>query len=214
MKINQFIDHTLLKPEATQDDIINLCQEAVTYKFYAVCINSCYVSLAHNILKNTTIKVVAVIGFPLGAMSYNAKIFEAQQAIADGADEVDMVLTIGWIKSGLYKRVANEIKEIKKAIGSKILKVIIETCYLTITEKIEACRLSVNAGADFVKTSTGFGTGGATIDDIVLMRKEIGSQAKIKASGGIKDYETIKTYLNLGVSRIGTSSGVSIMQEL
>ncbi|MFL1896247.1 deoxyribose-phosphate aldolase [Aquimarina sp. 2-A2] len=211
MNINQYIDHTLLKPQAVADDINTLCEEAITHNFYAVCLNGCFVTQAVKLLQDTAVKVAAVIGFPLGAMATKAKVFEATQAIADGADEIDMVLNIGWLKAGDHDAVEREIKEIKTAIGEKVLKVIIETCFLNVTEKKVACQLCVNAGADFVKTSTGFGTGGATMDDIELMKEEVGSLVKIKASGGIKDYATAKAYIDLGVTRIGTSSGVAIM---
>ncbi|TYP74283.1 deoxyribose-phosphate aldolase [Aquimarina intermedia] len=211
MNINQYIDHTLLKPQAVADDINTLCEEAISHNFYAVCLNGCYVAQAVKLLQHTAVKVAAVIGFPLGAMATKAKVFEATQAIADGADEIDMVLNIGWLKAGDHDSVEKEIKEIKTAIGEKVLKVIIETCFLNGTEKKVACQLCVNAGADFVKTSTGFGTGGATMDDIELMKEEVGNMVKIKASGGIKDYATAKAYVDLGVSRIGTSSGVAIM---
>lgn len=210
MQIEDFIDHTLLKPTATITEIKKLCKEALDHKFYAVCVNGCYTKLAKEQLQVSKVKVAVVIGFPLGAMNTEAKIFEALNGVKNGADEVDMVINIGWLKSGKYELVENEISKIKKAIGTKVLKVIIETCYLTKEEKIKACELAVSAGADFVKTSTGFGGGGATLEDIKLMKDVVGNKAKIKASGGVKDRATAIKYISLGVSRIGTSSGIAI----
>ncbi|GGX18554.1 deoxyribose-phosphate aldolase [Aquimarina muelleri] len=211
MSFAKYIDHTLLKPNASVNDIKKLCAEAKYYTFCAVCINGYYVNLAANELRNTTIKTAAVIGFPLGAMSSKTKIYEAQQCIENGADEIDMVLNIGLLKSGYYKIVEDEIKNIKKIIEKNTLKVIFENCYLTDQEKKIACQLSVNAGADFIKTSTGFGTNGATLEDIKLMKGEVKNNVQIKASGGIRDSETAKQYIDLGVSRIGTSSGIAIV---
>ncbi|MCK0162151.1 deoxyribose-phosphate aldolase [Allomuricauda sp. F6463D] len=210
MALENFIDHTNLKPTATIADIKKLCEEAKSYGFYAVCVNGCQVPIAKEALKNTSVKVAAVIGFPLGAMSTKAKVFEAMDCIENGADEIDMVINIGWLKSELYDTVREEITAIKKAIGDKILKVIIETCYLTEEEKAKACILAIEGQADFVKTSTGFGTGGATFEDVKLMKRIVGENSKIKASGGIKDKETALKYLELGVTRIGTSSGPNI----
>ena len=210
MQIQDYIDHTLLKPTATISDIEKLCKEAIDHKFYAVCVNGCYTKQAKKRLQGSKVKLAVVIGFPLGAMSTESKVFEAQDGIAHGADEVDMVINVGWMKSGKFNLVQREISNIKKAIGAKVLKVIIETCYLTKEEKIKACELALDAGADFVKTSTGFGTGGATLKDVKLMKDVVGSKAKIKASGGIKDRATALKYIALGVSRIGTSSGIII----
>ena len=211
IQLENYIDHTLLKPTATVNDIRKLCEEAKTHRFYAVCVNACYVALAKKELEKTNIKVAAVIGFPLGAMTSDAKVYEAKDCIGNGADEVDMVINIGWLKSSKYKLVEAEIKKIKKSIGDRILKVIIECCYLTDEEKKTACQLAVNAKADFVKTSTGFGPGGATFEDVKLMKATVGNKARIKASGRIKDKETASTYIELGVSRIGTSSGITIV---
>lgn len=211
MELSQYIDHTLLKATATPEDIINLCNEAKEHNFYAVCVNSCYVSLAAEKLKNSDVKVASVVGFPLGASSLHAKVFEAEQAIKDGADEIDMVLNIGFLKAELYKQVKEEIAAVKKAIGDRTLKVILETCYLTNAEIRTACHISEKANADFVKTSTGFGTGGATEEAVKIMVAEVGDSLKIKASGGIKDAATAKKYIKLGVSRIGTSSGIEIV---
>lgn len=194
------------------DDIQKLCDEAKTQGFYAVCVNGCHVSLAKKALENSKVKLAAVIGFPLGAMSTKTKVFEAKDCVLNGADEIDMVINIGWLKSKMYEAVGNEIQAIKLAIGDKILKVILETCYLTDAEKEKACSLSVEAGANFVKTSTGFGSGGATFEDVILMKRVVGNKAKIKASGGIKDKETALKYIELGVSRIGTSSGPTLLK--
>lgn len=211
MKLNRFIDQTLLKATATSEEITQLCKEAIAHKFYAVCINACYVPLAKQELKNSDVKIATVIGFPLGASSSKSKVEEAAVAINNGADEIDMVLNIGFLKNQWNDLVTNEIEEVKKAIGSKILKVILETCYLTDDEIKIACQLAKKAGADFVKTSTGFGTAGATIHHVKLMADEVGDSLKIKASGGIKNAETALQYIELGVSRIGTSSGIEIV---
>lgn len=211
MQFNQYIDHTLLKANATVEDIKNLCTEAKKHNFYAVCVNSYYVALADSELMHTDVKVASVVGFPLGSMTTRVKAFEAKLCVDQGADEIDMVLNIGLLKSGYHQIVEDEIKSIKNTIGDKVLKVIFENCYLTDHEKKIACKLSLNAGADFIKTSTGFGTGGATLEDIQLMKNEVGKYLKIKASGGIRDLETAKKYIDLGVSRIGTSSGVAIV---
>lgn len=211
MHISAYIDHTLLKASADERDIIQLCKEAAEHRFYAVCVNGCYVKLCKKLLAASGVKVASVIGFPLGAMSSKSKTAEARNALADGADEFDMVINIGWLQSGKYGEVETEIRQLKQAIGDTILKVIIETCYLTEEEKKIATQLTVNAGADFVKTSTGFGTGGATIEDIVLMKSVIQGKIQIKASGGIRDYETAKQYIDLGVTRIGTSNGIQIV---
>lgn len=196
---------------ASLSEIQKLCGEAKNYGFYAVCVNGCHVSLAAEELKNTKVKIAAVVGFPLGAMSTEAKIFEARECVKNGADEIDMVINIGWLKSNEDSKVRNEIKSIKRVIGDKILKVILENCYLTTSEKEKACTLAVEAGADFVKTSTGFGSGGATFEDVILMKKIVGDKLGVKASGGIKDKETALKYIDLGVSRIGTSSGIILL---
>jgi deoxyribose-phosphate aldolase len=211
-KINSYIDHTLLKPTATEEDIKILCEEALNNKFYAVCIHGCYVKIAKRFLNNSEVKVCTVIGFPLGAMSSEAKEFEAKQAIFDGADEVDMVINIGWAKSGKFDAVKEEIASVKKSIGNKTLKVILEICYLTLDEIKLATQAAIDAKADFVKTSTGFGTGGATLEAVEEMKKIAQDKIKIKASGGIRDYITTQSYLDLGVTRIGTSSGISILE--
>jgi deoxyribose-phosphate aldolase len=211
MELNKYIDHTVLKATTTVEDIKKLCAEAKEYNFFSVCVNGCYVDLAKKELEGSDVKVAAVIGFPLGAMSKDAKVFEAKKCIEDGANEIDMVINVGLLKSGKYDEVEQEIREIKEAIGDNVLKVIIETCYLTDDEKRKACELSVNAKADFVKTSTGFGTGGATFEDVALMKEVVGDKAQIKASGGVRDFETAKKYIDMGVTRLGTSSGVLLM---
>jgi deoxyribose-phosphate aldolase len=211
MDIAQYIDHTLLKPVAVEAEIRQLCKEAMQYKFYAVCVNGCYVKICNSELQDTEIKIAGVAGFPLGAMDTRAKIYEAETAVNDGADEIDMVMNIGFLRSGNYKDVENEIRQVRTAIGNRILKVIIETCYLTEEEKKTAAQILCNEGADFVKTSTGFGSGGATIEDVELIRSVINEKTKIKASGGIKDYETAIKFIKAGASRIGTSSGIQIV---
>lgn len=211
MELNKYIDHTLLKAAATISEIKTLCKEAVEYNFFSVCVNSSYVPYAKEFLTGTDVKVCSVVGFPLGAMSTRSKVFETEQAIADGADEIDMVINVGWLLSGETQKVLDEIARIKKACGNKVLKVILETCYLTDAQKQLACELSVQAGADFVKTSTGFGTGGATLADVALMKKSVNGKAKIKASGGVRDFQTAIEYINLGVQRIGTSNGIAIV---
>ena len=214
MKINKFIDHTILKATATKENVKKLCDEAKEYGFYSVCVNGANVEYAYSQVKDSDVKVAAVVGFPLGAMAKDVKVFEAKKAIEDGASEIDMVINIGALKDKHYDLVENEIRKIKEAIGSNVLKVIIETCYLTDDEKVKACELSVNAKADFVKTSTGFGTGGATFEDVELMKKTVGDKAEVKASGGVKDLETAKKYIELGATRLGTSSGIAIVTGL
>lgn len=212
--INRYIDHTFLKATATPKDIVKLCNEAKEYNFYAVCINSCYVSLAANELQNSGVKVASVVGFPLGSNNTRSKVCEAEQCIKDGADEIDIVLSIGLLKAKRHKSVGDEISAVKEAIGNRILKVILETCYLTDNEIRIGCKIAKQAGADYVKTSTGFGTDGATEYVVKIMIDEVGDTLKIKASGGIKDNATAKRYIELGVSRIGTSSGIEIVTSL
>lgn len=214
MSLENYIDHTLLKPTATDQDIITLCSEAKKFHFFGVCIHGCHVPLAKKELKGAPVSIVAVIGFPLGAMSTTAKIGEARDCIGNGAHEIDMVLNIGWLKSKKYGLVLKEITEIKQAIGTAILKVIIETCYLTKEEKLKACELSIQGKADYVKTSTGFGPEGASYDDVALLKKNVGNRIKIKASGGIKNAEMALKYIDLGAARIGTTSGINITKGL
>ena len=194
MNISKFIDHTILKANATREEVKKLCDEAREYEFYSVCVNGANVEYAFSQVKDSDVKV-----------------FEAKKAIEDGASEIDMVINVGALKDKDYELVENEIRRIKETIGKNVLKVIIETCYLTDEEKVKACELAVNANSDFVKTSTGFGTGGATFDDVEFMKKAVGNKAKVKASGGVRDFETAKKYIELGAERLGTSSGIAIV---
>jgi deoxyribose-phosphate aldolase len=214
IEINKYIDHTILKATATEDDIIELCKEAKEHNFFSVCVNSGYVSLAKKQLEGSDVKVCTVVGFPLGAMSTKAKIFETEQAIKDGAEEVDMVINIGELRSKNFKKVEEEIAAIKKVVGDRVLKVILETCYLTPREIVLASELAVKAKADYVKTSTGFGNDGARMENIELMKNAVEGKAKLKASGGVKNLDTALSFIEAGVERIGTSSGVSIVNEL
>lgn len=213
MKIQKYIDHTQLKATATPQDIINLCNEAKEHNFYAVCVNGCHEKLAKKELEGSNVKLAVVVGFPLGMMDTETKIYEAKQSVINGADEIDMVINVGMLTSGNIEYVENEITNIKKAIGNVVLKVIIETCYLTKDEIKTACQLALNAKADFVKTSTGFGTGGATFEDVELMKSVVDGKAQIKASGGIRDIETALKYIEMGVTRLGTSSGMKLVTE-
>ena len=212
MGLNKYIDHTILKATASSSDIQKLCEEAIEHEFYSVCVNGCYVADAKHLLQGTDVKVAAVVGFPLGAMTTAAKVFEAKEAVENGASEIDMVINIAKLKDGEFEFVENEIRQIKEAIGDNVLKVIIETCYLTDEEKVKACELSLAAKADFVKTSTGFGTDGATYEDVKLMKSVVGDNAKVKASGGVRDKETAQKYVDLGAERLGTSSGIEIVK--
>lgn len=211
MEINKYIDHTLLKATATKEQITKLCDEAKEYNFYAVCVNGSYVELAKEKLKKSEVKIAAVIGFPLGAMTTETKVFEAKQCIENGASEIDMVINIGKLLDGENEYVENEIRLIKTAIGDNVLKVIFENCYLTKEQIKVASQLAVNAGADFVKTSTGFGTSGATFEDVLLMKDVVKNKAQIKAAGGVRDAATAIKYIEMGVTRLGTSSGVSLV---
>lgn len=211
--IAKYIDHTLLKANATEAQIRRLCEEASEYHFASVCVNTCYVPLAAELLKGSGVKTCCVVGFPLGAMSTAAKAFEAADAVKNGAEEVDMVINIGAVKFGDWDYVAKDIEEVVKASHDKALvKVIIETCLLTDDEKVLACRTAKDAGADFVKTSTGFSIGGATVEDIRLMRETVGAEMGVKASGGIKTYEDAIAMIEAGATRIGASSGIAIVE--
>lgn len=211
MELNKYIDHTLLKSEATEKQICALCEEALEYDFFSVCVNSCHVPLAVEKLAGSDVKVTAVAGFPLGAMSTASKVFEAREAVEAGASEIDMVINVGALKEGRYDYVLHEIKALVDV--SPCLKVIIETCLLTDEEIVKACELTVQAGADFVKTSTGFSTGGATPEAVALMRETVGDKVKIKASGGIRALADAQKYIELGADRLGCSAGVQIMKE-
>lgn len=206
MNLAKYIDYTLLKATATPADIEKLCQEARQYGFFSVCVNSSYVPLAAQLLKGTDVKVCTVVGFPLGAMSTQGKLYETSTTLAEGADEIDMVINLGLFLSGRTAKVLDEIALLKQETADKMLKVIIETCYLNDDQKRLASQICVDAGADFVKTSTGFGTGGATLADVQLIKEVVGDRAKIKASGGIRNRETALQYIDLGVSRIGASA--------
>ncbi len=212
MGINTIIDHTLLKPEASEDQIKKLCQEAIDYEFFSVCVNPTWIETAREVLKGSPVKIATVIGFPLGANSLETKVFESKDALDKGAHEIDMVINIGALKSKNYDQVKNEIQAVKKAIGDHILKVIIETCLLTEEEKKKASQLVVEAGGDFVKTSTGFSTAGAQVEDVRLIRSVVGDKAKIKASGGIRDYEKARAMVEAGADRLGVSAGLAILE--
>jgi len=212
--IAQTIDHTILKPSATSEQIKELCAEARANKFASVCVNPRWVSLVAKELSGSDVAVCTVIGFPLGANTREIKVKETELAIQQGAQEVDMVIDIASLKSGDYKSLEEDIRAVVKTAGKAVVKVIIETCFLNNEEKRIACEAAMKAGAHFVKTSTGFGTGGATADDVRLMRKVVGETMRVKASGGIRSYHDAIAMLEAGADRIGTSSGVAIVSEL
>ncbi len=211
-KILSTVDHTLLSQTATWEDIKRICDEGMKYEVASICIPPSYIREAKNYVGDK-LALCTVIGFPNGYMTKATKIYETMDAIANGADEIDMVINLGHVKDKKYDLIEEEISEIKKACGSKILKVIIETCFLTEEEKINMCKVVTNAGADFIKTSTGFGTGGATREDIELFVKHVGPNVKIKAAGGVRDLATAEDFINLGVSRLGTSSIIKIINK-
>lgn len=213
MKVNQYIDHTKLGPTITKEDVKKLVEEAKKYQFFSVCVNTVWVEYAKELTKGSGVKVATVIGFPHGTHTPATKAFETKEAIKLGADEIDMVINVAALKSGDDKLILEEIKGVVDAAKGNVVKVIIETCYLTESEKISACKISVAAHADFVKTSTGFGTGGATFEDVKLMLDTVERKAKVKASGGVRDAETAKRYIEMGVMRLGTSNGISIVKE-
>lgn len=206
----KLFDHTILKADATQEAVKKICDEAKEYGFMSVCVNSYYTAYVAGQLKGTDIKVCTVVGFPLGQMSTRAKAAETSIAVEDGAEEIDMVINVGALKDKLYDTVLADIKEVKKACGRALLKVIIETCLLSDEEKVKACELAKEAGADFVKTSTGFSTAGAKTEDIALMRRTVGENMGVKASGGIRDKETAVEMVRAGANRLGTSATVAI----
>ncbi|GGI41167.1 deoxyribose-phosphate aldolase [Mammaliicoccus stepanovicii] len=212
MSLAKYIDHTALKPDTTIEQINTLLSEAKEYGFKSVCINPTHVAHAHEVLKDSDVLVCTVIGFPLGATTSDVKAFETEDAIKNGADEVDMVINIGALKDGKDDLVKQDIERVVAAANGVTTKVIIETCLLTDDEKVRACELAVAAGADFVKTSTGFSSGGATAEDINLMRKTVGPDIGVKASGGIRSYEDVKTMIDNGATRIGASAGVQILK--
>ena len=212
--LNKYFDHTLLKPEATAAQVDKLCEEARKYDFFSVCVNSCYVGQCADALKGTDVKVCAVVGFPLGACTTATKVFETEEACKDGASEIDMVLNVGVFKNGHYDYIRDDIYAVVEAAGkyNAIVKVILETCLLSPAEIEEACKLSKEAGAHFVKTSTGFNSGGATTADVALMKNTVGPDVEVKASGGIRDYETCMAMIDAGADRIGASASVTIME--
>lgn len=212
MKLNKFIDHTLLKQDASLAQIEHLLAEAKEYDFASVCVNPTWVATAAEALKDTDVKVCTVVGFPLGANTPAVKAFETKDAIANGADEIDMVINVGALKSGDLDLVETDIRAVVEASGDKLVKVIIEACLLTDEEKVTACRLAQKAGADFVKTSTGFSTGGATVADVALMRQTVGPVMGVKAAGGARSYADAVAFVEAGATRIGTSSGVAILK--
>ena len=211
MNINKMIDHTMLKADTKREVIERYCDEAVKYDFASVCVNSCHVPFVAEKLKNTGVKTCCVVGFPLGAMLSSAKAFEASESVKAGAQEVDMVINIGSLKDQDYDAVKNDISAVVEASKPAIVKVIIETCLLTDEEKVKACELSVEAGAAFVKTSTGFSTGGATTEDVSLMKNTVGDRALVKASGGIRTPEDAKAMIEAGADRIGAGNGVILL---
>lgn len=213
MKLNKTIDHTILQADATKDLVIKTIDEAKAYDTASICLEPCWVELAAERLKGSDVKVCTVIGFPLGATTSATKAFEAKEAVANGADEVDMVLNIGALKSGDEEMVLKDMKAVREAVPSAVVKVIIETCLLTDEEKKTACRLAKEARLDFVKTSTGFSTGGATVEDVQLMREAVGEEMGVKASGGIRTKETAEAMIEAGATRIGASKTAAILGE-
>lgn len=213
MELNKYIDHTLLKPEATKKQITKLCEEARQYDFASVCVNTCYVPLAKQLLAGSDVKVCCVVGFPLGAMDTVSKAFEAKTAVENGAKEVDMVINIGALKDKDYDYVTKDIAAVVEASKPAIVKVIIEACLLTDEEKVEACKCSMNAKAEFVKTSTGFSTHGATPEDVALMKKTVGNVCKVKAAGGVRSYDDAMKMIEAGADRLGCSAGIKVMEE-
>lgn len=211
MELNRMIDHTLLKANATRAQIEKLCDEALEYNFASVCVNTCWVPLAHEKLAGSEVNTCCVVGFPLGAMLTEAKAAETRLAVEAGADEVDMVINIGWLLDGEYDAVRDDIAAVVKAADGKCVKVIIEACLLTDEQKVKACELSVKAGATFVKTSTGFSTGGATVADVALMRKTVGDRCLVKAAGGIHTADEARAMVEAGADRLGCSAGIQIM---
>lgn len=209
-EILKHIDHTLLKPVSSWEQIVKLCEEAIKYNTASVCIPPTFIKRVKDEYKDK-LNICTVIGFPLGYNTSDVKVFETQKAVEEGADEIDMVINICDAKDHNFKNIENEIKLIRDACPNQILKVIIETCYLTEEEKVEICKCVTNAGADYIKTSTGFGTGGATIEDVKLLKKHIGADVKIKAAGGMKTKEDLVKFIEEGCDRLGTSSGVSLL---
>ncbi len=213
--LNKYFDHTILKADATKTQVESLCKEALQYNFFSVCVNSCNVAFANQLLKDSDVKIAAVVGFPLGACTTATKVFETEECCRNGASEIDMVINVGALKDRDIDFVRHDIKEVVDAAAkyNATVKVIIETCLLTDEEKVIACQLSEEANAAFVKTSTGFSTGGATAEDIALMRKTVGDRLEVKASGGIRDYNTVMAMIEAGADRIGASASVAVMES-
>nr|BFD64729.1 deoxyribose-phosphate aldolase [Bdellovibrio sp. HM001] len=212
MQLSRYIDHTLLKPEAQLSQIEKLCAEAKDHSFFSVCVNTSYVKTCAELLKGSSVKVCCVVGFPLGAMDTESKAYETSTAIRNGAQEIDMVIQIGALKDRRLNYVRDDIKAVVQAAQGCTVKVIIETSLLNNDEKVLACKAALEAGAHFVKTSTGFGGGGATVDDVKLMKSVVGNQMEVKASGGIKDAQQAHAMIEAGATRLGTSSGITIIQ--
>lgn len=204
-KLLHIVDHTLLTAFATTEEIQNLCDEASRAKVFSVCISPSYVTLAKKLLLGSKVKVCTVVGFPNGYSTTKTKLFETEDALTNGADEIDMVINLGFVKNKEYNKLLKEITEIKKICKNNVLKVITENCYLTTEEKIDMCKIVTDSGANYIKTSTGFGAGGATFEDVRLIKKHIGKDVKIKAAGGVSSFEIAQSFLELGVSRIGSS---------
>lgn len=213
MKFEKYFDHTILKPEATKNEVSKICKEAIQFGFASVCVNECFTSYVSEILKGSGVDTCVVVGFPLGASSTAVKVFETRSAVEAGADEIDMVINIGKLKDKEYEFVQNDIRQIKLACQDRILKVIIEVCLLSNEEIVKACQLSLAAGADFVKTSTGFSKAGATAEAVALMKRTVDSKAKVKAAGGIRDLKTAKAMIEAGADRLGTSATIKIISE-
>ena len=213
MNLAKFIDHTILKPDAQREKVLTLCEEAKEYGFASVCVNEYYTATVAKALEGTDVMTCTVIGFPLGASDSKVKAFETARAVEVGADEIDMVINVGALKDGKYDYVQSDIKAVVDAADGKTVKVILETCLLTDDEKVKACELSVAAGTHFVKTSTGFSTGGATVEDVTLMKKTVGDKAKVKASGAVRDYDTAVKMIEAGAERIGASAGIAIVKN-
>lgn len=213
MNLAKYIDHTILKPDATKEQVVAICEEAREYGFASVCVNQYNTALVKEKLEGTDVMVCTVVGFPLGSVTKEVKAFETGLAVKLGADEIDMVINVGALKDGFYDLVKEDIKAVVEAAAGKTVKVIIETCLLTDAEKVKACELAVEAGANFVKTSTGFSSGGATVEDVTLMKKTVGDKALVKASGGVRDYDGAMAVIEAGANRIGASSGVKIVNH-
>ncbi len=207
-----YIDHTLLSPLATETGIEGLCREALQYRFRAVCVNGCHLETAREMLRGSAVTLAAVVGFPLGASATGAKVCEAEACLLAGAGELDVVLNLGWLKAGNLKAVAAELRLLREIAPGAVLKLILETCFLEDSEKITACRLALDAGWDFVKTSTGFGKGGATLADVRLMKETVGDRMQVKASGGIRDLDAALAFIAAGADRLGTSSGLALVE--